>query len=74
MASRTRWDPRLRSQVSDKSWLVTSAQLNPVDVQRLVLASMFVLVSMFYVAMAFASLQLRMTKKILKAIELAAKA
>ena len=35
---------------------------------------MFVLVSTFYVAMAFASLQLRMTKKILKAIELAAKA
>jgi len=40
VASRTRWDPRLRSQVSDKLWLVTSAQLNPL-VQRPVLASMF---------------------------------
>ena len=45
---------------------------HPVDLQKLVVAAMcFVLVSTFYVAMAFASLQLRLTKKILKAIELA---
>lgn len=47
---------------------------HPVDIQKLVLASMcFVLVSTVYVAMAFASLQLRMTRKILGGIELAAK-
>ena len=55
-------------------WLGHISQSHPVDIQKLVLASMFfVLVSTFYVAMAFASLHLRMTKKILKAIEVASK-
>jgi Kef-type K+ transport system membrane component KefB len=48
------------------------SESHPVDLQKLVVAAMcFGLLSTFYVAMAFASLQLRMTKKILKAIELA---
>ena len=52
-------------------WLDHISKSHPVDLQKLVVASMcFVLFSMVYVAMAFASLQLRMTKKILKAIEL----
>ena len=53
-------------------WLGHISGSHPLDIQKLVVASMcFVLFSMVYVAMAFASLQLRMTKKILKAIELA---
>ena len=55
-------------------WLGHVSATHPLDIQRLVLASMFfVLVSTFYVGMAFAALQLRMTKKILRAIELASK-
>ena len=55
-------------------WLGHTSQNHPLDIQKLVLASMFfVLVSTFYVATAFASLQLRLTKKILQAIEVASK-
>ena len=55
-------------------WLGHISTTHPLDTQKLVLASMcFVLVSTFYAAMAFASLQLRMTKKILRAIESASK-
>jgi hypothetical protein len=53
-------------------WLGHVSGTHPLDIQKLVLASMFfVLVSTFYVATAFASLQLRMFKKVLRAIELA---
>lgn len=55
-------------------WFGHVSGSHPVDIQKLVVAVMcFVLISMFYVATAFASLQLRMTKKILKAIEFACK-
>ena len=55
-------------------WLGHVSASHPIDLQKLVVTAMcFVLVSTFYVAMAFASLQLRMTKKILKAIEFASK-
>ena len=55
-------------------WLGHISGSHQVDIQQLVVAAMcFVLFSTFYVAMAFASLQLRMTKKILKAIEVATK-
>ena len=55
-------------------WLGHISATHPLDIQKLVVAAMcFVLVSTFYVAMAFASLQLRLTKKILTAIEFASK-
>jgi glucan phosphoethanolaminetransferase (alkaline phosphatase superfamily) len=45
-------------------WLGHVSESHPVDLQKLVVAAMcFVLVSTFYVAMAFAALQLRMTKR-----------
>ena len=56
-------------------WLRHISESHPVDIQKLVVAAMcFVLFSMSYVATAFAALLLRMTKKILKAIEFASKA
>lgn len=55
-------------------WLGRVSESHPVDIQTLVVAAMFfVLVSMVYVATAFAALQLRLTKKILKAIGFASK-
>lgn len=55
-------------------WLGRVSESHPVDLQKFVVSAMFfVLVSTFYVATAFAALQLRLTKKILKAIESAAK-
>ena len=55
-------------------WLGRISEIHPLDISKMVVAAMFfVLVSMVYVATAFAALLLRLAKKILRAIETAAK-
>jgi hypothetical protein len=56
------------------SWLGHVSTNHPIDMQKMVVAAMFfVLFSMVYVSMAIAMVISCMTKKVLKAIELAAK-